>query len=409
MGEPKVLAVLPYVPLPATSGGRLRTLGLLRQLDAALPVTVLALNRRPGTATRALAQTLRESLRGSLTVAESPRLPSVLAGEASDVLLGRPLRYSPYRRGPLARALEALLRRERFDIVHFDHLHTAQLAPVVRRVAPWATVVVDAHNVESVVAWRMSGADGSRFRKVVAKAQARRIEWLERDVLGQADLVLTCSSTDAGELSHLGARETLVVPNGISVDAAAAFVEDDVPRTDVVFVASCDWWPNADAARRLVVEIWPRCEKALKGSRLTLVGRASDKIGLLATPTIQLLGEVTRVEPHLACAWATAVPLRAGSGTRIKIIEAWAAGVPVVASKVAAEGLPLVEGENGLFAESADEFAAALVRIHENPLLAGRLRKEGLRTAREFQYPEIGAALVRHYRALLPAAESQSV
>jgi glycosyltransferase involved in cell wall biosynthesis len=406
MAEPKVLAVLPYVPLPATSGGRLRTLGLLRQLDAALPVTTLALNRRPGAATRALAQTLRESLRGPLEVAESPRLPSVLAGEASDVLFGRPLRYSPYRRGPLARALEALLRRERFDIVHFDHLHTAQLAPVVRRVSPGTTVVVDAHNVESMVAWRMSSANGSRFRKVVAKAQAKRIEWLERDVLGQADLVLTCSSTDAGESARLGARETLVVPNGISLDTAAL---EEAPRTDVVFVASCDWWPNADAARRLVLEIWPRCEKALKGSRLALVGRASDKLGLLATPTIQLLGEVPGVEPHLARAWATAVPLRAGSGTRIKIIEAWAAGVPVVASKVAAEGLPLVDGENGLFAESAEEFAAALVRIHENPLLASRLRKEGLRTARAFQYPEIGAALVRRYRALFPAAVSQSV
>jgi glycosyltransferase involved in cell wall biosynthesis len=399
-----VLAVLPYLPLPATSGGRLRTLGLLRQLDAALPITVLALNRRPGMATRALAQTLRESLRGPLHLAESPWLPSAVVSEASDVLLGRPLRYSPYRRAPLSTALEALLRRERFDIVHFDHLHTAQLAPLVRRLAPETTIVIDAHNVESVVARRMSGADGSLFRKLVAGVQTGRIERLERDVLGQAHLVLTCSASDAAGLLKLGARETLVVPNGISVDTAAI---EEAARTDVVFVASCDWWPNADAARRLVLDIWPRCASALNGSRLALVGRASDKLGLLASPTIQLLGEVERVEPHLARAWATAVPLRAGSGTRIKIIEAWAAGVPVVASKVAAEGLPLIDGENGLFAESAEEFAAALVRIHESPLLAGRLRKEGLRTARAFQYPEIGAALVRHYRSLCPLAASQ--
>src|SRR5213075_2026525 len=143
--------------------------------------------------------------------------------------------------------------------------------------------------------------------------------------------------------------------------------------------------PNTDAAALLAKEIWPRCRTLLPGARLVIVGRNPPlAIQALASRDVLVEGSVPSVRPYLDRAFATAIPLRAGSGTRIKILEAWASGVLVIASRIAAEGLPYTDGRDLLLAEEADEFARALVRLHRDRRLAETLSSGGRETVEPF-------------------------
>jgi glycosyltransferase involved in cell wall biosynthesis len=189
-----------------------------------------------------------------------------------------------------------------------------------------------------------------------------------------------------------------VVPNAIPPLKPSAVAE----RRDVIFVGSLDWRPNADAAVELAREIWPRCKALLPGARLVIVGRnPPPQVQALANHhDVVVTGAVPSVQPYLDGAFATAIPLRAGSGTRIKILEAWAAGVPVVASRIAAEGLPYQDDRDILLAEEPGQFARALVRLWRDQTLSEQLIHEGRRTVRPFTAEHIAKTVATHYDEL---------
>src|SRR5467141_2674859 len=127
----------------------------------------------------------------------------------------------------------------------------------------------------------------------------------------------------------------------------------------------------------------------------------------LASHDVAIEGSVPSVRPYLDRAFATAVPLRAGSGTRIKILEAWAAGVPVIASRIAAEGLPYSDGKDLILAEDPGEFARGLVRLWRDQQLAEQLAREGQRTVEPFTVEKVGETVARDYRELLDPASAR--
>jgi glycosyltransferase involved in cell wall biosynthesis len=391
----KLLCVLPCVPFPSNTGGTLRTFHLLRALDAVFDVTVLAPDRGGD------AEGLRQLLRGRVVVVKrSYRRLRELLGRAHWAARGLPMNYEPYASAEMRTALSAVLEAGSFDVIHFDHLHAAQLLPLARRTAPKARIVVDEHNVEAKVMERMIPCSPLEVRPLLFW-HAKRVAALERNVIRAADAVLACSREDEGDLMRRGASRVQVVPNG--VDFQWMQVTPAVERRDVVFVGSMDWWPNSDAATRLMKDIWPLAAPKLPGARLAIVGRKpSDSLRQLAAPPdIVVTGTVECVKPHLAKAWATAIPLRAGSGTRLKILEAAAARVPLVTSKLAAEGLPLVDGKHALYAETPLEFAEALIRLNREPRLAANLAEAARTIAQQFDWSAIGAGLVRFYQSEL--------
>jgi polysaccharide biosynthesis protein PslH len=336
---------------------------------------------------------LQREIRGEVIWVETA-LPGRIAGAARAVAGGLPLRYAEYASPAIGAALADLLSRRWVDIVHFDHLHMAQLVPIARAIQPWAHRVVDAHNVEATVAERVAKSRAWPAGSL-ARVHAARVRRLEMALVQQMDAVIACSGTDAAELARMGARAVHVVPNSTPVPAPVAARE----RRDVVFVGSLDWWPNADAAIRLAREIWPLCRGELGGSRLVIVGRNPPAmVRRLAGDGVVVTGSVDSVQPYLASAWATAMPIRAGSGTRIKILEAWSSRVPVVATALAAEGLPYRDGANLLVAETPAEFATALRRLHADEALRLRLREAGACTVAAFDPAAIKERVVKLYR-----------
>lgn len=393
----RVLAILPYVPLPSDTGGTLRTLELVRALASRFELEVFAVHRTGNDA-----EGFKRWL-GGLGVPASRLhlvdLPRVALGETLNssraFLRGTPLTYVRFARQGLSDALRKVLtERGPFDIIHFDHLHMAQLLPLARQLNPGAHLVIDEHNVESQVLARMAPLSAPLLRPFL-NWQFQRVERLERECVSQADTVLACSDVDAQQLRALGAKHVQVVPNGVKLPD---FAPREAMGDDLVFVGSMDWWPNEDAVLRLAREVWPLVSSDLSAGKLLVVGRSPPaSVRALENERLVVTGSVPSVAPYLARALATAIPLRAGSGTRLKVLEAAAAGVPVVATRLAVEGLPVVEGQHVLLAESPQEFAAALRRLRQDPDLCSRLAQNARRMAESFAWDGIGAGLGELY------------
>ncbi|HZJ56517.1 MAG TPA: glycosyltransferase family 4 protein [Myxococcaceae bacterium] len=386
----KILHLVPRIPFPSDSGGTLRALQLLRALDDAFEVTVLA-PELPGGDARGL----RAGLRGRVVTArETGGAAGWALSETRGVLGGGPVGYARYAGRNLRAVLRHLLSEQAVDLVHFDHVHTAQLLPEVRKFAPRARTVMDAHNVEAQVAERL--ADVSRWPLgVLLRRQAAAITRLEARVVQGVDAVLSCSELDATAFRRAGAREVHLIPNGVEFRQLPAALE---PRDTVAFVGSFDWRPNVDAAVVLAREIWPRMREACPGLRLALIGRKPPPlIRELDAEDIEVTGRVDDVAPWLLRSFATAMPLRAGSGTRLKVLEAAAARVPIVATRLASEGLPFEDGTHLLHAETPEAFVDALLRLRREPALGARLTDAAWQVAQAYDWRRIGARLVELY------------
>lgn len=391
----RVLCVLPGVPLPTNTGGAMRSLTQLRALDKHFELTVLSLYRPPQEA-----EQLRRELRGTLhLVPFSARGKEALSAELGALFSGQPLLYARYAPESLARALEGLLRSQTFDVVHFDHLHTAQLWPIARRFQPDARIVLDQHNVEAQIVERMAPLAKPHLR-LPLRWHGKRLRRMESQIVANVDAVLACSALDAAQFEQMGARHVEVVANGATFEPGKLLAPP--VKRDVVYVGSFDWWPNIDGALFLAKEIWPLAKARLPDARLMIVGRNPPaSVKALEDERVVVTGGVPSVAPYLHGARAAAVPLRAGSGTRLKIIEAWAYGLPVVSTRLGAEGLPVEDGVNALLAETPAEFAEALARVASDDALAKRLSEGALRAAAEFHPERIGEKLAAFYREKL--------
>ena len=352
---PRVLVLTGETPLPATSGLRQRTLHLARALAAAFDVEILALGDVP-------------SANGEpFTLHGVPHhRPRLLALAAS---LRQPYQAAKVR----SRAVRRHTASRRWTSVQTE---LPFLAPEAEPAG--APLVLDAQNVESDVLASLARAERRPVHRARWRWEASKTARFERAVVQAAAAVSATSDDDAAALERLGARRIVVVPNG--VDTAAVAHTHPATSSELVYVGHYGYRPNALAALELVDDVLPRLRTACPAATVTIVGRDPDReLRSRASQSVRVTGAVPDVLPHLRKARALVMPLRSGGGTRLKVLEAFAAGVPVVSTRLGVQGLGLEDGEHVLLAETPDELAAAAIRVLSDDALAGRLSAAGRR------------------------------
>lgn len=263
------------------------------------------------------------------------------------------------------------------DIIQAEGLWIAPCAYKAARIlrVPWAVTV---NNIEHLVLQQ-------RNRRVSAVI----VSLLEKRYYTKADLIFAVSNDDATRLtSDLGIPESkiVVVPNGVTPDIRSGTIAP-VPHPNVFFMGKTDYPPNAAAIRILTEEWMPHIFSSFPHHAVIVGGPTPPR----SQRRITFTGYVEDLPSYLAGADVCVAPLRAGSGTRLKILEYLAAEKPVIATGIAVEGLGLRDGIHYLKAENKEEFALALRRLESEKGLAHRLGRAGKAAVRRFDWRDSAA------------------
>ena len=368
----RLLWVTDEVPDADLGGGSIRQYHLLRRLAERVDVDLLLVGQLRD-------DDLRRRLR---QVRCLPRPPALMEGwgttrrrlhNLATMLPGRPPSDVAVA-GPVVAALRAgMPDTSDYDVVQLEHEHLAGLLPG-HRPNRWAMTM---HNVLSVrYRQRAQLAANPRLRRLW-EADARRAEAWERRIVSGFDLTVAMSAEDAAILGRAAApgRHIPVVANGVDLER---FSPSPIPADPVmIFSASFNYEPNIDGATWACEEVLPLVREKVPSARLLLVGREpNDRVRRLAgRPGVEGHFDVPAIPPYLRSARVALVAVRQGSGTRLKGLEAMAAGRPLVGTATGLEGLSLEDGRSALIADTADDLAAAVVRVLEDDDVASRLAR----------------------------------
>jgi glycosyltransferase involved in cell wall biosynthesis len=374
---------------PTTRGGQIRTLETLRRLHVRHEIHYAALAdaaqpegpaRAAEYSTRCYAVPHRAPRRGS---------PAFAAQMAANLVERLPLAVSRYRSKALRETIRSLLSERRFDSVVCDFLFPA---PNLERVED---CVLFEHNVETTIWRRHTETSGDPLRRAYFGMQARRMFAYEREVCRKARHVIAVSEVDAGAIRRMfGAERVSAISTGVDVERFRPPAERP-PDADLVFAGSLDWMPNIDGVEYFIGEILPLIWARRPQCRVTLAGRTPPasivRLGE-RDARIRVTGTVPDIRPYLWGAKVAVIPLRIGSGTRLKIYEAMAAKVPVVSTTIGAEGLVYDAGGHLHIADSPAEFAARCLELLENPAERERMAEEAWRlVATRFSWEQVAS------------------
>ena len=352
------LLLAPEAPYPLAGGGALRTASLLEYLSHNYQVDLIVFRQPAAPDPRTLIPSgrVREVFVLDLPANSRTGLARVVRNA---VRVGRGVPPLVDRFSGFAAAIARVLSGSHYDLGIIEHFWCApyldQIGPVCRR------TVLNLHNVESILHARCAatepGAQGFAHR-VFEHASLE----LERSLLPRFSELLVPSESDAAHIAAIAPKAHVITyPNAIPWTP----LPDRLDEKLIVFSGNLEYHPNISAVRFFRSEIWPRLRDEWPGLVWRLVGKNAAAVRQYTSgdPRIELIGEVDDAVREIARAQVAVVPLLSGSGTRLKILEAWAAGVPVVSTTLGAEGLPAVDGCHLLLADGAPSFARAVSRL----------------------------------------------
>jgi len=381
MTKGRALFLVPEAPYPTHGGGAMRSASVLEYLAQRYDVDVIVF-REPGAPDPAPLFPVAARLRDILVLALPPHRKDPISRAARTAKrMARAVPPLVDRFSGFAGPISAFLNGRQYDVAVIEHFWCAayfeQIAPVSRK------TVLNMHNIESVLHRRCAaGEDGAQaFAHHIFAGAARDLEahWLPL-----YNQVLTASAEDEKIARAIAPGvHTSVYPNAIPLVPRPPGAEWE----SVAFSGNLAYHPNIAAVRYFRKEIWPAVREKWPALVWRLIGKNPGAVRreMNGDPRIEFSGPVANAVEQLAAAKVVVIPLLAGSGTRFKLLEAWAAGRAVVSTTIGAEGLPARHEENLLIADDAGTFADAVSRLLTNSGLRARLGETG-RTVFESEF-----------------------
>jgi len=375
----------PYLPYPPDTGGKTRSYHLARALATRLEVDLYTVFYGEGPSpeevdavqqfcrrvvlfrldkrwnTRARLQRALVPLPRSVdyfhTADSLQQARSHLATGGYDLVIADEICMTPY--AELAPHLPRLVLRQKVDYLHYEEMARAR---------PWG------------------------LEKALDSLEAVKLRRYEQEKMPLFQAFVACTEYDATVIGRDAPNAApLVIPNGADL---STFVPTGRPKAKdptLLYVGAMHYYPNADAVSFFFEAMYERIRQAVPDVKVQIVGHApSPDIQRLAHVSgVEVTGSVTDVRPYYEQATVFIVPLRLGGGTRLKIIEAMAMGLPAVSTTVGAEGLSMHPGEDILIADDPASFAESVLRLLADAELRQRIACSGQRLARNYDWNEL--------------------
>lgn len=396
----KILYLAQLLPYPADAGPKVRIYHVLRYLAQHNRVTLVAFSR-PSDAPEAVTH-LKEFCAEVHVVPMQRSRMNDLRAMTESLLGGRSFIIHRDHVPEMAKLVDRLLAEGNFQAVHSDQLWMAQYALRARHFSAAKgsplRLVLDEHNACFQIFQRLAQGERNPVKKLLLEREWRMLARYEAQTTNQFDQVVTVSEQDRAILQRMTRKPADAVPQfhtiPICVDQAQTEPVQAQPEArNVLHLGTMFWLPNVEGVLWFARHVWPRVLEAVPQATFTIAGKNPPKtIEALADgatvgtngisppsrrPAIQVTGYVPDPRPYLEQAGVFIVPLLSGSGMRVKILDAWSWGLPVISTTVGAEGVEYRDGENILIADHPGQFAQAVIRVLCDTDLALKLRRNG--------------------------------
>jgi glycosyltransferase involved in cell wall biosynthesis len=402
----RVLWVTEEPPGHALGGGSIRQAHLFEALASQVPTDLVAIGAVEDARVRAVAAAITE-----LPRRWPPRSSHPVGRRAQELALALGSRYpvSLYAAAPARRALAAEIARRagRHQLVCVEHETLAPLARAARGDARW---MITLHNrLSGMIAGELERAPGARQRWFRAR-DLRKAQRLERWSVRNYDRSVVCSAQDAAALQALAGedagRRIALVPNGVDL---TLFKPTPLPAQPTVLLPGrLAFGPNVEGARWFCSEVWPVIRAEVPAASFVIAGRSPlpEVRALGRLPGVSVRADVPSMLPCFHAARVVAVPLRTGTGTRLKALEAMAAGRPVAGTSIGLEGIGARDGENALIADEPGELARAVIELLRRDELAAALARAGrAHVERQFGWEQIAQRFLATCAELLEGGQ----
>ncbi|MEO8611085.1 MAG: glycosyltransferase family 4 protein [Chloroflexota bacterium] len=377
----RVLLLTQVLPYPPDSGPKVKTYYVLKYLARQHKVTLVSFVRDSDKPEyiRHL-ETLCERVI-TVPITRSPLRDLRFLGQS--LLTGQPWMMLRDERDEMRQTLKELAATTHFDVVHADQLNMGQYALPFTN----SRKVLDLHNALWVLYKRLSETlPFTKPMKYILIRDWRLLKQYEGNLCRNFDAVTAVTEEDRRWLVEAGARpEMPVIPIAIDTDEQAQIARKP-SGPHIVHIGTMYWPPNIDGITWFLDEIYPLIKQQIPDVRCTLIGArppASIVERMQTDPSLTVTGYVEDPLPYLADSSMMVVPLRAGGGMRVKILNALSQGIPMVSTTVGCEGIAVKDGEDILIADDSQGFADATVRLLNDSLLNAKITENGRKTAEQ--------------------------
>ena len=387
----KIVLATKSVPFPLTNGSAIRNFQMIRWLSLRHEVTLVTFVRSDEELAGIVK--LKGFCRDVVTIDERRTFWRKARDAVRCIATQTPYTVCAHRSARFRAALTAATADA--DLLQLQELYLTASLPTVD-----IPVVLDAHNVEATILERLAAVEYRPIRKRVYHWQARAMDTYERAQVPSFAGVIALSRAELLRFESLHNRVTLS-QNGVE---PRALLPDRAPHTpSMLFVGTLDYPPNRDAVEHFIADILPQIAQRLPKVELRIIGAIPRWAKRFANATgVRFLGRVADLTEEFSRAAVMVVPLRAGGGTRLKILDAFTAGVPVVSTTIGAEGLGVIDGEQLLLRDHPESFAAAVCTVLEAPTLQRTLARNAFEwSQRTLRWDSTVASLEPFYRELL--------
>lgn len=394
----KILAILFRVPFPLKDGGAIALYNLVKGLsEQGHELTILSYNT-----TKHYVNPLPQeitSLGKVITVDIDNRIKPIKA--LLNLFGSQSYHVERFITDEFSKTLQEILEKETFDVIHFDGLFTSMYLETAKKYASKTPCALRQHNVEHQI-WERVAEGAKGLKKWYLTILASRLKKYEQSVLPQFDTIVPITAIDAQSFKKMGVKKQYVLPVGVDTNRFESKLNPD--RKSVFHLGSLDWMPNQEGVKWFVELVWPLVLKEEPEASFYIAGRdIPDWIKAYhGKNKVYIAGEVESASDFMNSKEIMIVPLKSGSGMRVKIIEGFAARKAIVSTAVGAEGINYEKGTHIEIADSEKEFASKILILLNNEPKIKELGEQAFELVKkEYSNAATVKGLVGYYSELI--------